>query len=119
MVAARESSLDPQGCAIEGRVGGRILERDTNGAETLWGIVQTWCPPRRLALTWQANIPAEQARRIEVTFTPVADGTHAELVHSGWEKLGAGGATRRENYDKGWVKVFEQCFAEYADAAPV
>ena len=108
---------DPRGCAIEGRVGGRVFERDTGGAETLWGIVQLWEPPHRLAFTWQVNIAPEQAQRIEVTFTPVAEGTRVTLTHSGWEKLGAAGAARRDNYDKGWARVFEQRFADYANAA--
>ena len=93
-----------------------MFERDAKGSETLWGIVQAWEPPHRLAFTWQVNIPPEQAQRIDVTFTPVAGGTRVELVHSGWEKLGPAGATRRENYDKGWVRVFGQCFAGYANA---
>jgi uncharacterized protein YndB with AHSA1/START domain len=116
-LATHHIGNDPEACVIEGRVGGRVFERDATGRETLWGIVQTWEPPHRLAFTWQVNIPPEHAQRIDVTFTPVADGTRIELVHSGWEKLGPAGATRRENYDKGWVKVFEQCFADYANAA--
>jgi len=116
-LATHRLGPDAQGCAIEGRVGGRVFERDASGAETLWGIVQLWEPPHRLAFTWQVGTPPEQAQHIEVTFTAVAEGTRVELVHSGWEKLGPAGAARRDNYDKGWARVFEQCFADYANAA--
>ncbi|HUL08259.1 MAG TPA: SRPBCC domain-containing protein [Candidatus Acidoferrum sp.] len=107
---------DPQTCALEGRIGGRLFERGKDGSEKVWGAIELWDPPRRLAFTWQVNIPAEQAQRIEVTFAPVAGGTRVELVHSGWEKLGEAAAARRDSYDKGWGRVFGQCFADYANA---
>jgi uncharacterized protein YndB with AHSA1/START domain len=117
-LATHHIADDPLSCAMEGRVGGRVLERDKRGAEKVWGIIEQWDPPRRLAFTWQVNLPVEQAQRIEVTFTPASGGTRVELVHSGWEKLGDAAAARRDNYDKGWVRVFEQCYADYANGGP-
>jgi uncharacterized protein YndB with AHSA1/START domain len=108
---------DPRSCALEGRVGGRLFERDGAGLESVWGIVEEWDPPRRLAFTWRPGRPAEEGQRVEVTFTPAAGGTRVELVHSGWEKLGEAAAARRDSYDKGWVTVFERRFADYANAA--
>ena len=70
--------------------------------------------PARFHLAGQ-GAPPEQAQRIDVTFTPAAGGTRVELVHSGWEKLGDAAAARRDSYDKGWVRVFEQCYADYAN----
>ena len=87
-LATHHISDDPQSCALE----------------------------RRLAFTWQVKTPAEQAQRINVTFTPAAGGTRVELVHSGWEKLGDAAAARRDSYNKGWVRVFEQCYADYANS---
>ena len=107
---------DPQLCTLEGRVGGRVFERDRSGVETAWGIVELWDPPHRLAFTWQVKATAEQAQRIEVTFARAPGGTRVELVHSGWEKLGGAAAARRDSYDKGWARVFEQCYADYANA---
>lgn len=107
---------EPQSCGLEGRVGGRLFERGKDGSEIVWGIIEAWDPPRRLAFTWQVKVPPEQAQRIEVTFTPAPGGTRVELVHSGWEKLGEAAAARRDSYDKGWGRVFEQCFADYANA---
>jgi uncharacterized protein YndB with AHSA1/START domain len=115
-LATHHLTDDPQTCALEGRVGGRLFERDKAGVEIVWGIVELWEPPRRLAFTWQVKTPAEQAQRVDVTFKPAAGGTRVELVHSGWEKLGDAAAARRDNYDKGWIRVFEQCYADYANA---
>ncbi len=116
-LATHHVTDDPQSCAMEGRVGGRVFERNSAGVETVWGVVEQWDPPRRLAFTWQVKLAADQAQRIDVTFTPTAGGTRVELIHSGWEKLGDAAATRRDSYDKGWVRVFEQCFADYANTA--
>ena len=41
-------------------------------------------------------------------------GTHVELTHSGWEKLGEAAADLRARYDRGWVAVFERGFGDYA-----
>lgn len=117
-LATHHLSDDPQSCVLEGRVGGRLFERDKAGTETVWGVVELWEPPRRLAFTWQVKTAAAQAQRVEVTFAAAAGGTRVELVHSGWEKLGDAAAARRDSYDKGWVRVFEQCYADYADANP-
>lgn len=106
-----------QSCAFEGREGGRLFERLPDGTEHLWGTVLLWQPPRRLAFTWQLTRPPEQAQRVEVTFASCPEGTRVELTHSGWERLGEKAQSTREAYDKGWVKVFEQCYAARADAA--
>jgi uncharacterized protein YndB with AHSA1/START domain len=115
-LATHHISDDPQLCALEGRIGGRLFERCKDGSEKVWGVVELWEPPHRLAFTWQVKLPPEQAQRIDVTFAPAPGGTRVELVHSGWERLGDAAATRRDSYDKGWVRVFEQCFADYANA---
>ena len=107
---------DPMRCAIEKRVGGRIFERAADGRETAWGTVLAYDPPRRLAFSWLVQLSAEQAQLVEISFIPESEGTRVELTHSGWEKLGDAAAARREGYDRGWVLVFEQCFAEYANA---
>ena len=108
---------DPQACVLEGRVGGRLYERSGAGVECIWGIIEEWDPPRRLAFTWQVRLAAEHTQRIDVTFAPAPGGTRVELAHSGWEKLGEAAAARRESYEKGWGRVFEQCYVDYANAA--
>jgi hypothetical protein len=37
---------------MEGRVGGRIVERIRGGRPCVWGTVTAWEPPRRVAFTW-------------------------------------------------------------------
>ncbi|MGH6928129.1 MAG: hypothetical protein ACREEV_07415, partial [Dongiaceae bacterium] len=39
-LATHHIGNEPESCVIEGRVGGRVFERDAKGSETLWGIVQ-------------------------------------------------------------------------------
>jgi uncharacterized protein YndB with AHSA1/START domain len=114
-LARFHAATDPAVCVFEGRVGGRVFERAGNGAETVWGEVVAWDPPHLAAFTWLVGVDEERAQRVEVTFTSVTGGTEVRLVHSGWEKLGDRAVAQRDAYDKGWVAVFEQGFAAYAD----
>ena len=99
-------------CELEPRLGGAIFEETSDGGRAPWGSISEWDPPRRLVLSWHPDTPAAVATRVEVRFTPVAGGTRVDLEHSGWERLGAKGAAARNNYDGGWVVVFEQRFLE-------
>ena len=94
---------------MEDRVGGRLYERTTGGAESDWGRMLVWEPPRRIAFEWQiTGTPTE----VEVRFTPEGDRTRVDLEHRGFERL-EDGAERRESYNNGWVTVLER----YAAAA--
>jgi hypothetical protein len=94
---------------MEGRAGGRLYERTTGGAESDWGRMLVWEPPRRIAFEWQiTGTPTE----VEVRFTPEGDRTRVDLEHRGFERL-EDGAERRESYTNGWVTVL----GRYADAA--
>ena len=104
-------------CRFEARVGGRLYQIDPSGAETVWGHVRVWDPPHALAFSWEVQSSAEEAQQIDVTFRPVAGGTEVKLVHAGWDRLKTGGAERRDEYNGGWVLVFEQLFKAYADQA--
>jgi uncharacterized protein YndB with AHSA1/START domain len=108
---------EPQACMLEGRPGGRIYERSANGVDSDWGKVTAWEPPHRLAFTWEVLLQGAQAQQIEVTFRAVDGGTEVRLVHSGWDALGPLAAERREQFDRGWVTVFEQAYRTFADAA--
>ncbi len=117
-VAQVHTAPDPVDCAIEPRVGGRVFERGADGKETSWGTVVAYDPPHRLAFSWiVGGLSPEQAQLVDISFTPEGSGTRVELTHSGWEKLGDGGLTQRENYNRGWATLIERCFAEYASAA--
>ena len=101
-------------CAIEGRVGGRILERDGDGSEHVWGTVEDWESPHRLAFSWHPGRPADSAQKIDVRFDAAAHGgTTITLVHAGWDALGERAAAMRSGYDSGWDFVLGE-FVETA-----
>jgi uncharacterized protein YndB with AHSA1/START domain len=98
---------------FEERLGGRIYETMSDGAEGDWGTVQEWAPYTRVAFTWNPTTEERPDTLITVTFVPAGKGTEVTLVHTGWERLGEIARSRRDGYDEGWVGVL----AQYVDAA--
>jgi uncharacterized protein YndB with AHSA1/START domain len=90
---------------LEGRVGGRLYERSRAGEESVWGTVTAWNPPGRLALTWHPGRGEDTAQKLELRFEPEDGATRVELVHTGWERLGADAAGQAERYEGGWTLV--------------
>jgi hypothetical protein len=87
---------------IEARVGGRCFGRSVDGTECQWGRVTAWEPPRRFAFAWMLdaewkfNPDLARASEVDVTFTPVEDGsTRVDLEHRHFERHGATGAQVR------------------------
>jgi uncharacterized protein YndB with AHSA1/START domain len=98
---------------FDGREGGRVYERTTDGREADWARVVAWEPPRRLVLAWRPNLEPGPTTDVEVTFTPESEGrTRVDLVHSGWEALGERAQAAHDSYHD-WGRVL----ALYADAA--
>jgi len=92
--------------SFEGRVGGRIVERTPDGRESVWGTVQAWDPPRRVAFTWHPGHEVSAAQDVEVTFTPEAGRTRVQLTHTGFERLGEKeGRIASRGYPIGWIYV--------------
>jgi uncharacterized protein YndB with AHSA1/START domain len=116
-LAQTHTGPDPVDCAIEPRVGGRVFERSADGRETAWGTVRAYDPPRRLAFSWIVGLSAEQEQLVEIRFIAADLGTRVELTHSGWEKLGDAATSRRAGYDRGWSKLLERDFVDYANNA--
>jgi uncharacterized protein YndB with AHSA1/START domain len=88
---------------LEGRPGGRIFERRSNGIEHDWGVVTLWEPPSRLGYTWHLNREPSDATDVEIRFTALDDATtEVAIDHSGWERLGAGGEGWRDRNFGGW-----------------
>ena len=105
---------------LEPRVGGRWFERAADGAETNWGKVLAWDPPRGLTLAWQ--ISAEWAydpdlvTEVELSFAGQADGTtQVTLEHRKLERFGAKAQAMADQFNGGWVGVIQH-FVDYVQA---
>ena len=98
------ASGDPNPLVVlEPRLGGRIFERTPEGAEIDWGEVTLWNPPSRLGYLWHISRDRGDATDVEVTFVDLGDGrTRLDIVHSGWQRLGAEGAAWRDSNAYGW-----------------
>ena len=96
---------DAETVVLEGRVGGRIVERIRGGRECVWGTVTAWEPPARVAFTWHPGLEPERAQDVEIRFTPVDGGTRVELEHRGFERLGQMARRARRGYPIGWAYV--------------
>jgi uncharacterized protein YndB with AHSA1/START domain len=93
----------PEFVAFDPFEGGRIYEVAPGGEEHDWGEVLAWEPPRLLRYTWHLRADRADATEVEITFDAAGDGTLVTIVHSGWERLGARAAERRERNERGWV----------------
>ncbi len=96
---------DAETVVMEGRVGGRIVEKIRGGRESVWGTITAWEPPSRVAFTWHPGREPEIAQDVEVRFTAAGERTRVELVHKGFERLGKLGRTARRGYPIGWAYV--------------
>jgi hypothetical protein len=95
-----EDGLD---VVLEPRVGGRIFERTSGGAEHDWGEVTVWDPPSRLEYPWFLRADRADATDVSVSFQPVDERlTRVEITHSGWERLGTRGGAWRDRNHQGW-----------------
>ncbi len=83
---------------------GRIVERATDGRESVWGDVTEWDPPAGLAFTWHPGYGEEHATDVRVTFTASGDETLVSLTHTGWERMNDPFA-RAAEYENGWPGV--------------
>ncbi len=112
---AREDAV---ACHFEPHVGGRLVETTRDGTEHVWGTVEAWQPPARIALTWRPGRTPSTAQQLEVTFVERGAETVVRLVHTGWERLADGGVAERLAYDSGWDLVLG-CFVDQAGVTEV
>jgi len=105
------------GVALDGRIGGKLVERDLDGREYVWGTVLAWEPGRRVVLTWHPGKPPDEALTLTVTFDAAGTSTRVRLVHSGWERLGANAADARQSYASGWPTVLGKLYKAYCEGA--
>lgn len=90
---------------LEPRMGGRLYERTTGGTEHEWGEVTGWDPPRSFAYLWHLRRDRADATDVEITFTATSTGTRVDILHTGWERLGAEGQTWRNRNQGGWATL--------------
>ena len=95
----------PESITFEARAGGRIFERAASGQEHEWGEVLDWTPPTRVRYLWHLFFDRSEATEIELTFTPVPDGTRVRLEQRGWERLGDAGPPRRTRTGQVWAEL--------------
>jgi uncharacterized protein YndB with AHSA1/START domain len=88
---------------FEPRVGGRIFERTRGRTEFDWGQILVWDPPKRLGYVWHIRADRAQATEVQIRFVPLPDGTtRVDIEHTGWDRLGDAGQSRRDANGKGW-----------------
>jgi len=75
---------EPDQCAIEAWVGGRVYERTRSGEEREWGDVTVWEPPSRVEFTWHPEGRRDEGQTVSVEFQVEAGGTRVTLTHYGW-----------------------------------
>ena len=98
---------------FEPRVGGRIFERTPDRAEHDWGEILVWEPPTRLDYRWHLRTDRASATEVSARFISQPDGTtRLEIEHTGWERLGTAGQTRRDANEKGWGGLLPHFMAE-------
>jgi uncharacterized protein YndB with AHSA1/START domain len=103
---------------VEPQTGGRWFERGEDGAETCWGRVLDWAPPKRLLLAWQINAAwtydPEFETELELTFTSLSPGTRVRLEHRNLERFGDSAEKMAANLRGGWPTIIDS-FAAFAD----
>jgi len=102
-----EGRVQAEAVIVEPRVGGRVLERMSDGTEAPWGTIRAWEPPARFVMSWKPTLEEGPSTEVELRFTSLGtDRTRIDLEHRGWELL-APGDPRRDGYDEGWGRLFE------------
>ena len=97
------------GMVFEPYVGGRIIDRGTDGSECPWARVLAYDPPRLvcfswdISLDWQLETDPAKTSDIEVTFTPVGPTqTRVVLTHRNLDRHGDGWEAMRNAVKQGW-----------------
>lgn len=110
---------------IDGRVGGRCYNEQTDGTDCEWGEITVWEPPKRFVMAWKINAQwqyepdSSKASEVEVRFTAASDGfTRVDLEHRHFERMGVDGAAMRSGVDSpgGWGSLLELYAAQLEKA---
>jgi uncharacterized protein YndB with AHSA1/START domain len=114
-VGADREGVELEELVLEGRSGGRLYERLSDGDECDWGRVLVWDPPHRFVMTWHPGYEdPEQHTEVELRFREQGEATLVELEHRGWERLGERAMEARNGYNMGWDFVLGRYTAGFA-----
>lgn len=104
-----EGKLTVEKLVFEPRLGGRVLERMSDGVEAPWGTIIAWQAPHRFVMTWNPTLLDRPSTEIEVRFTRVDEqSTRVELEHRGWENLVERRDELHAGYSEGWPRVINR-----------
>jgi uncharacterized protein YndB with AHSA1/START domain len=100
---------------IEGFVGGRCYNEQTDGTECPWGQILSWDPPRQFVIAWQINPQWQfepdlsKCSEVEVRFTEAGGSTRVDLEHRYFQRHGAGADEMRTSVDSpnGWADLLK------------
>jgi hypothetical protein len=97
---------------LQNRLGGRIFERASDGAEHDWGEVTVWEPPNQLGYRWHLGRDRSDATEVNIRFlAQSSDRTRIEIEHRGWQRLGSSAAEWRERNVIGWDSLLPNYLA--------
>jgi hypothetical protein len=113
------ASADPAASIVlEPVLGGRLFERTPDGVEHDWGRIVAWQPPQHFGYTWHIRRDAGDATDVRITFTSIEPGhTRVDIVHTGWEHLGADAQSWRDRNVGGWNGVIPHFIASTVTVA--
>lgn len=105
-----------RGIAIEGRVGGRILETGHDGQDIEWGQILVYEPGQRIVLSWHPGHGPDEATEVEFRFSAVgANSTRIEMEHRNWHRLRETPQKIRDGYATGWDNVLDKLASALAN----
>ena len=105
---------------FEGRVGGYLYDRGSDGSECRWARVLAYEPPNRVVISWdispywQIEPDHDKTSEVEVTFTAESPTrTKVALEHRNLDRHGEGWEGARDGVDgeQGWP-LYLQRYAE-------
>ncbi len=91
---------------FEPKLGGRVrMSVELAGVEHFYGGPITIFEPER-EISFEVNWEGEQEWPVPtfwtIRLTPLYEGTHAEIFHHGFERLGTEAADNLQGYEQGW-----------------
>jgi uncharacterized protein YndB with AHSA1/START domain len=108
-----------QDMVIEGREGGRVYERASDGEVFHIGSVTVFDPPERIVFTWgEATQEWAAPTEVEVRFTEEDGGTRVDLEHRAFERVGPGAEKTAKDYERGWPMVLDRFIRHTEREAP-